>query len=93
MLVQLLTFLGLALLQGTVRADWRVQSALHANALPVVHASDLLPNASDLHLSSITNAHGYVALTHAKYPNHRVRVKKTDFCDPTVKYADPCTHT
>ncbi|EIN10271.1 peptidase S10 serine carboxypeptidase [Punctularia strigosozonata HHB-11173 SS5] len=83
MLSHLLVVLGLALLQGA-QAAWRDQSVLGSNALPTAHVSELLLNASEIHLSSITNTHGYVALTHAKYPSHQVRVKKTDFCDPTV---------
>jgi hypothetical protein len=93
MFVWCLTFFWLALLHGTADADWEVQSSSFTDALPIVHASDLLPDASDLHLSSITNAHSYVALTHVKYPNHRVRVKKTNFCDPTVKCAVPCVRS
>ena len=27
----------------------------------------------------------FTALTHPRFPNHGVRVKKTSFCDPTVK--------
>ncbi|KAI0317738.1 peptidase S10 serine carboxypeptidase [Amylostereum chailletii] len=37
-----------------------------------------------LHLSSITSEDGYTTLTHPGFPGHGVRVKKTDFCDPTV---------
>ncbi|KAI0366349.1 peptidase S10 serine carboxypeptidase [Pilatotrama ljubarskyi] len=35
-------------------------------------------------LSSITSRDEYTALVHPRLPAHRVRVKKTDFCDPTV---------
>jgi len=37
-----------------------------------------------LHLFSI-GSEGFTALSHPKFPNHRVRVKKSNFCDPTVK--------
>ncbi|KAF9448461.1 peptidase S10, serine carboxypeptidase [Macrolepiota fuliginosa MF-IS2] len=36
-----------------------------------------------LHLSSVASSH-YTVLTHPHFPNHRVRVKKTSFCDTTV---------
>ena len=38
------------------------------------------------HLSSI-GVSEYTALTHPRFPNHRVRIKKSNFCDPTVKLA------
>jgi len=37
-----------------------------------------------LHLSSIGSG-GFTALSHPSFPNYRVRVKKSHFCDPTVK--------
>ncbi|KIM42877.1 hypothetical protein M413DRAFT_444511 [Hebeloma cylindrosporum] len=36
-----------------------------------------------LHLSSIGSG-GFTALSHPSFPNYRVRVKKSHFCDPTV---------
>ena len=36
-------------------------------------------------LASVTSYDEFVSLTHSRYPSHRVRVKKSDFCDPTVK--------
>lgn len=35
----------------------------------------------------------YTALTHPRFPAHQVRVKKTDFCDPTVKYVSWSGHS
>ena len=43
-------------------------------------------NDTTLQLSSITEEHAYTALTHPAFPAHQVRVKRTKFCDPTVKY-------
>lgn len=37
-----------------------------------------------LHLSTIA-ADTYTHLAHPNFPGHRVRVKKSNFCDPTVK--------
>ncbi|KAJ7590812.1 Alpha/Beta hydrolase protein [Mycena floridula] len=36
-----------------------------------------------LHLSALSGQH-FTKLSHPRFPNHSVRVKKTDFCDPTV---------
>lgn len=41
---------------------------------------------STINLSSIGDSE-YNALTHPGFPNHRVRIKKSNFCDPTVKLA------
>lgn len=38
-----------------------------------------------LYLSSLSST-DYTALHHPRFPSHQVRIKKTDFCDPTVKY-------
>ncbi|TFK43077.1 Alpha/Beta hydrolase protein [Crucibulum laeve] len=37
-----------------------------------------------LHLSSISSTDAFTALSHPRFPNHQVRVKKSEFCDPTV---------
>ncbi|KAJ7701794.1 peptidase S10 serine carboxypeptidase [Mycena rosella] len=36
-----------------------------------------------LHLSSVSSD-DFTSLSHARFPNHRVRVKQSSFCDPTV---------
>lgn len=41
-------------------------------------------NVSTLHLSSVSSE-TYTVLSHPRFPYHQVRVKKSDFCDPTVK--------
>jgi hypothetical protein len=43
--------------------------------------------AGPLTLASLHNVDGFTTLAHDRHPGHRVRVKKTDFCDPTVKCA------
>lgn len=53
----------------------------------------VLPNnttdghATRLPLSLLTSMHTdhYTALANPRFPRHQVRVKKTNFCDPTVK--------
>ena len=52
-----------------------VNSPVHAH-----NASQVQP----LHLSSVGSG-GFTALSHPSFPNYRVRVKKSHFCDPTVK--------
>jgi hypothetical protein len=49
-------------------------------------ASDLIPEVSARRLSSIISKEDFTVLSHPEFPGHGVRVKKTDFCDPTVKY-------
>lgn len=39
---------------------------------------------ASLHLSAL-QATEYTTLSHPTFPGHRVRVKKSAFCDPTVK--------
>ena len=60
------------------------QAGFNAPARTASHAynnaSDLLP----LHLSSLGSGE-FTTLSHPRFPSHRVRVKKTNFCDPTVK--------
>lgn len=38
-------------------------------------------------LAAITSEHRYTALSSPRFPGHQVRVKKSNFCDPTVKWA------
>ena len=44
------------------------------------------PKSTINQLSSIGDSE-FTALTHPQFPNHRVRIKKSNFCDPTVKLA------
>ena len=39
-----------------------------------------------MHLSELGSTEEFTTLVHPKFPYHQVRVKKTDFCDPTVKF-------
>lgn len=42
-------------------------------------------NVTTMHLSSVENSNNFMVLAHPRFPNHQVRIKKSDFCDPTVK--------
>lgn len=60
-----------------------------ASSATSAHASTpenlLVANVTALRLSSITSTDKYTALSHPRFPNHRVRIKSSDFCDPTVQ--------
>lgn len=80
------TYLAFVFLPAATAA---VQDILRSNQdfyrSPGIHG--LVHNASEvdtLHLSSITSDE-YNTLSHTRFPHHQVRVKKTQFCDPTVK--------
>ncbi len=45
-------------------------------------------NGEGLHLNDISLTNNFVTLSNPHFPNHSVRIKKTDFCDHTVK----CVH-
>lgn len=47
---------------------------------------DLGRNVTTMHLSELGSTDEFTTLFHPKFPNHRVRVKKTKFCDLTVKF-------
>jgi hypothetical protein len=59
---------------------------LSGDFLAKTHGSHAPYNVTELHLSQITADQSFTTLKHPKFPFHRVRVKKTQFCDPTVKY-------
>lgn len=44
-------------------------------------------NVTSMHLSQIKSKDVFTTLMHPKFPGHQVRVKKSQFCDPTVKSA------
>ena len=41
-------------------------------------------NFSKLHLTSVSED-GFTTLAHPRFPSHQVRIKKSLFCDPTVR--------
>ena len=43
-------------------------------------------NVTTMHLSELGSTDEFTALVHPKFPYHQVRIKKTEFCDPTVKF-------
>lgn len=67
----------------------QVQSILTENRLPWAASPHNASSLQTYSLSSIASG-DYTALSHPRFPNHQVRVKKTQFCDPTVKYVGVC---
>lgn len=61
------------------------QVALNAPSPPHSTIANPAYNFTTLHLSSITGDDTFTALRHPRFPAHQVRVKKSNFCDPTVK--------
>lgn len=47
--------------------------------------SGRVQNVTTLHLSALAVGDDFTTLNHPGFPAHQVRVKKTEFCDPTVK--------
>lgn len=70
-----------------------VQAVLNSKAQPSnrseTAAASVLKSINDgsnlTHLSSIAS-NEFTALSHPRFPNHQVRIKKSNFCDPTVKW-------
>lgn len=42
-------------------------------------------NFTTIELGSLQSTDSFTALMHPDFPGHQVRIKKADFCDPTVK--------
>lgn len=62
-----------------------IQTVFDAYYEPYVHGTDNIDRTiQTLELSALTSD-GFTALSHPRFPNHRVRIKQTSFCDPTVK--------
>ena len=52
-----------------------------------IHNSEF--NFTTLQLSSLQNEREFTTLGHPRFPEYAVRIKKSSFCDPTVKYVPP----
>ncbi|KAG0698855.1 Alpha/Beta hydrolase protein [Suillus ampliporus] len=82
MLIRLSTLVALLALavgigahkQVTFKDDNQFHNETISNVLPVV-----LEN-----LASVTSEDSFTTLSHARFPHHAVRIKKSQFCDPTV---------
>ncbi|KIJ19841.1 Merops: S10.UPW [Paxillus involutus ATCC 200175] len=78
------TVLPLALL-GTAVQALRTQIPLASNVL--AHTDAPLNLETPFHimnLSSVQSEESFTALSHPQFPNHGVRIKKSNFCDPIV---------
>jgi len=60
-----------------------VQAVLKAPASDILDSNNAA-RPPTTYLSSIRDSE-FTSFTHPRFPNHRVRIKKTNFCDPTVQ--------
>ena len=74
---------GVAL--SAVAGAQQVAFGVGASMRPVGAALNLPGNVSTRSLASVTSQDAFLALSHPKFPAHQVRIKKSEFCDPTVK--------
>lgn len=58
----------------TIFTDAKLHNETVPNTLPIIPES----------LASITSVDSFTTLSHPRFPHHAVRIKKSDFCDPTV---------
>lgn len=84
MLLKAFSYLTLASSALAQLESWPVayDRVLQTNRFTSHHVA----NITTMHLSSLAAGEGFITLNHPRFPAHQVRVKKTDFCDPTVKY-------
>jgi hypothetical protein len=78
MLIRLLIALlalavGIGAHKQTILAD-KLHNETVSNDLPVLPES----------LASLRSIDSFTTLSHARFPHHAVRIKRSDFCDPTV---------
>jgi hypothetical protein len=78
MLIRPVVLLALAVGIGAhkqvIFTDDKLHNETVPNALPIVPES----------LASLTSVDSFTTLSHARFPHHAVRIKKSNFCDPTV---------
>jgi hypothetical protein len=77
--------LASALLRLSALAGAALASAQHPFDLPSPRIFNPGHGNSTAHLSSVSASSEFTTLGHAAFPRHSVRIKKSDFCDPTVK--------
>ena len=79
----------LRLITAALLASQRVLVAFGAQKVLDAKASNQFDGYVDLpktmYLSNM-KSHEFTTLSHPRFPNHQVRLKKSHFCDPTVKY-------
>ena len=80
---RVLTSIGLAL---TALAQFKPLSNAYEVQFRIDdRGSDHAANINTLLLSNLVPGDDFITLNHPSFPAHQVRVKKTEFCDPTVK--------
>ena len=82
-LTRVLTSIGLAL---TALAQFKPLSNAYEVQFRIDDGgSDHAANINTLLLSNLVPGDDFITLNHPSFPAHQVRVKKTEFCDSTVK--------
>lgn len=80
MLIRPVALLALALGIGAHKQIPFADDKLRHDNEPAPNALPIVPES----LASITSVDSFTTLSHARFPHHAVRIKKSDFCDPTV---------
>ena len=74
-------FISLLCVAGAVVA----QKYRFDNPQVAFHAKNQSTDLAKMQLSSVVDEAAFTTLIHPNFPTYQVRVKKTAFCDPTVK--------
>lgn len=75
---------GLSVIVAGLAGVWAIQKPFQDYALQTPRLGQDDHNQT-LHLSSLSSQNGFISLSNPRFPAHQVRIKKTNFCDPTVK--------
>ncbi|KAI0260964.1 peptidase S10 serine carboxypeptidase [Gloeopeniophorella convolvens] len=80
--------LSSALLHTSLAVSSSAQQPLFGGGAPsfadAARANTTVDGLATLHLSTLRDGGDFAALTHPHFPGYGVRIKKTEFCDPTV---------
>lgn len=79
MLIRPVALLALAVGIGAHKQAIFTDDKLHNETVPI-NALPIVPES----LASLASLDSFATLSHARFPHHTVRIKKSDFCDPTV---------
>lgn len=87
------TLFVVSVLQVSIRAGPQVPLSAFSNELvhDEVRLNTSVNYVETIHLSSMVSTEDYTVLKHPRHRGHSVRIKKTEFCDSTVKYVLFCS--
>ncbi|KAI0637721.1 peptidase S10 serine carboxypeptidase [Trametes polyzona] len=78
------TLVGVTLASSQAAFQFDAAAPFGGQATNVVLPVGTFDSPGNLSLASVASREVYTALAHPRFPGHQVRVKKSDFCDPTV---------